>query len=118
MKTFEWWQTIIAGIQTAVLIITVVVARNIGVRQTEIASKQAEISEKLLDREYAISAVLVFEPSTKHLLISNFGRTNIYLAGYGLDDLTPVMQQSPRLIPPLGSHYISTADFDNYILSR
>ncbi|SRR6266496_5494385 len=128
MKTFEWWQIVISGIQTVVLIIaaalataigilTIAVAFIIGVRQTEIASKQTQINEQLLDLQYALSAVLTYDPSTKRLVISNLGRTNIYLAGYGLDDLSPEMQP-PRLIGPLGTHYITTADFDNYILSR
>jgi hypothetical protein len=128
MKTFEWWQIVISVVQTIVLIIatalatavgilTVAVAFIIGVRQTEIASKQTQISEELLNLQYTVSAVLAYEPSTKRLMISNFGHTNIYLAGYGLDDLSSVMQ-TPRLIGPLGSHYIRTADFHDYVISR
>jgi hypothetical protein len=129
MKPFEWWQIVISGIQTIVLIVaaalatavgilTVAVAFIIGVRQTEIASRQTQINEDLLSLQYAISTVLQYEPSTKRLIIHNLGHTNIYLAGYGLDDLSPAMQQSPPLIGPAGSHYIQTADLDNYILSR
>src|SRR6266487_1540440 len=116
MKAFEWWQVVLTGIQTIALIVAAALAYMIGLRQNEIASTQTQINE-LLNLQYTVSAVLAYEPSTKHLVISNLGHTNIYLAGYGIDVLSPEMQP-PRLIGPGGSHYIRTADLENYILSR
>ena len=117
IKRFEWWQPVLFAIQTIALIVTAVLAYKIGLRQNEIASKQTQINEELLNLQYTVSAVLAYEPSTKHLVIFNLGHTNIYLAGYGIDDLSPEMQP-PRLIGPGGSHYVRTADLENYILTR
>jgi hypothetical protein len=118
MTAFEKWQALNGAIQNMLLLGTYSFAAYIGFKQTEISSKQTEIYQRLIDLQYAISITVAYEESTKRIIIGNNSHTNIYLGGYWLDDLEPVMQPELRVMAPGQAHHINTEDLDKYILSR
>lgn len=52
---------------------------------------------------YEISVNVIYEPSSKELLISNNGRTNVTIWGDKFGDQTPLIVNNGRAIPPSGA---------------
>jgi len=77
MKRFEKWQLVTAVIQTLLFAGTVIIA----FKQCGISSKQNEISQTLLELQYAVSVEVSYDSSAKRLIVANKGQGNIYLWG-------------------------------------
>jgi len=106
MSANHKWQTFNGIIQNFLLFATILVAAKVGFKQVEISARQTEISERLLDLEYAISVAVVWQ--SPKFIILNFSRTNVAFGGFQiLEAPPPALLNPPRLIPPGGQHYLN-----------
>ena len=125
MNAFEKSQVITIAIQTVILLCTLFVALYIGLKQTEISSRQAEISVKqteiskaLLDIPFTVSVDVAYEPGSKRLNIYNKGQTNIYLWGSKTGTGPQKIKTEPRIITPGGSYYIFADTVESDALAK
>jgi hypothetical protein len=112
---FEKWIVFNGTIQNVLLLGTVLFAAYIGFKQTDIASKQTQISEQLLNLEYELSVALEWQAADQKLILHNQGKHNIYIGGTNLIGIEKQVYNPPRLIAVGSSHYIQTANLDTVV---
>ncbi len=116
MSIFEKWQVSMTVTQTVILLLTVIVALYIGIKQIEISNRQTEISESLAKLPYIVSVEIIYNADTKKLNIYNKGQTNIYLWGTKLGDESQNVEEEPRLITPGGFYYLLADTLESNLL--
>jgi hypothetical protein len=100
MKPFEKWQIRITSTQTIILLLTLIAAVYIGLKQTL-------INEQLLNLSYYPSMEVAYTNSNHRLQLYNKSRQNIWVWGTQLENKTPAnIKGQPRLVTPGGSYYI------------
>lgn len=117
MSSFGKFQAWNIGIQTAVLIATLLCGIIIGFRQTNISSAQTDISKRLLELEYEISILVSYDVSAKRFILSNTGRHNIYLGGAQCDPIGRPIFEQPKLIAA-GQRQFIDADLTQGVPAR
>ena|SRR6202171_6169859 len=105
MSGFEKWQAVNGVITNILLLGTLLGAWLFGFKQTEIAQKQTEINQKLLDLEYELSVDLEYDKERKVFILSNRGRHSIYFGGVRFAGSGP-LEPSPHQIAVGGKQEI------------
>jgi hypothetical protein len=108
MNKFEKWQVFIGCIQATLLLLALISAIYIGL-------KQNQINEKLLNLNYIPSVVVGYTPENKRIQIFNKGNSNIWVWGTKYLNTKPNIKDEPRLITPNGSYYILGEEFESLI---
>jgi hypothetical protein len=77
MVNAQKW-TVVNGVngivQSELLLATVLFVAYIGFKQTDIATKQTQINEQLLNLEYELSVALEWQPAEQKLILHNQGK--------------------------------------------
>jgi hypothetical protein len=113
MSTFECWQLFLIFSQTAALFWAVIVALSIGRRQNAIAQTQAETNAALLELQYSVSVVVVYNRQSRLLTCYNSGHSNVQIERFGWNERDIHVIPEPILLPPWQSYNLDAAWIDN-----